>query len=109
MFQKKSRSTRVIGLAALSLLLGLSGCSTPWRGPAVPNDVEECPPLLGNPGIRSWGDRLSQPFIDELVSASRRGLEIQESTTNDGLPPRSYFLAISGGSDDGAFAAGLLC
>jgi len=65
--------------------------------------------IPGIPGARLWADRDIDAFVQlvmddnkrELVALARAGL------TEDQMPP-AHMLAISGGGDAGAFAAGIL-
>jgi predicted acylesterase/phospholipase RssA len=94
---------------ALLWLVLVASCSGPARGPAVPEQASDRAIVLGLPGARSWGDRLSEPFIEELKGAAQREIDDLRSAGHDTVIPRSSFLALSGGSADGAFGAGLLC
>ena len=94
-------------LAAASASIVLQGCVTPARHHAVPHDLEIAASVAGFPNEvryfpRDPGDikQLTQEFVDSW-EREKAYLHRQD------LPPTSY-LAISGGSDNGAFAAGFL-
>lgn len=93
--------------AAILALLIVQGCVAPARHHAVPHELEVTASVVGFPDPvryfpRDPGDikRLTQEFVDSW-ERERAYLQIQD------LPPASY-LAISGGSDNGAFTAGFL-
>ena len=93
------------------LIVGLStiGCALPERGPAVPraNTMQALP--LGLPNARFFPDADPKPMIEEGLAAFQREEATLGITANPNarLPP-AYFLAVSGGGDNGAFGSGLL-
>lgn len=97
-------------LAAAAAPLALPGCATPVRGPAVPRDRVTRAQVLGVPNerflITSAEDQ--QAIEAEFVAAGermRRRLGLRP-----GQPlPRVNLLSVSGGGENGAFGAGLLC
>jgi predicted acylesterase/phospholipase RssA len=94
----------VIGLTAL-----LQGCSIPGRLPAVPQDMTAQAEVPGMPDIRYLvGGDMAQLILDAKNSIKRE-LAYRTKTGQNGPLPPANFLAISGGGDDGAFGAGLLC
>ena len=100
---------RVAILAALAVGLPAIGCSVPERGPAVPRaDTARALPL-GLANARFFPDADPRPAIDEGMAALQR----EEATlgiagSRDARLPPAYFLAVSGGGDNGAFGSGLL-
>jgi predicted acylesterase/phospholipase RssA len=94
-------------LAALTLSVGLFGCASAERRPAVPFELSTQATVVGFPaGIRYFprdATDVKEFERDFLASneAEKRFLHVDE------LPPNAY-LAISGGGDNGAFGAGLL-
>lgn len=91
------------GTAAL-----LSGCAAPGRGPAVPITQTTQASVLGLPNERFFpfsGSGALQAEFQEALARRRMalGLVYGEPT------PELQLLAISGGGEDGAFGAGLLC
>lgn len=103
-----SKIPAVIAFLIFSLT-ALQGCSIPGRKPAVPKELTAQAEVPGMPGIRYivGGDMTQlikdgkQSFFSEMAYRAKTGQK-------DPLPPAN-FLAISGGGDDGAFGAGLLC
>jgi hypothetical protein len=88
--------------------VALAACALPVRGPAVPPaETERATVLGGLPNARFWADTQ----VAELTEEALRALEREQAHLRLGpagrLPPAA-FLAISGGSDAGAFGAGLL-
>jgi len=80
------------------------------REPPAPADLADHVTVLGIQGARFWAD--SQ--VDSLVREAEQALErekaaLQQDEGWDGRLPPASFLAISGGSDDGSFGAGLIC
>jgi hypothetical protein len=94
-------------LAAAALLVAAPGCSTPHRLPAVPAaHTAEADP--GIAGARFLVGRDVEPLAAEAQAAQRREQAWLASQGHEGPLPPAYYLAISGGGDEGAFGAGLL-
>ena len=100
---------RATALAVLILGFSTIGCSIPERGPAVPRAETARALPLGLANARFFPDADPTPAIEEGMAALQR----EEATLgfagnpNARLPP-AYFLAVSGGGDNGAFGSGLL-
>jgi hypothetical protein len=97
---------------ALALVVGflLQACGSLPRLDAVPSTLTETAVIPGIQNSRYWLDRDLGPFIQSVIQDDRREREALAragKSTSDPLPPASL-LAISGGGDGGAFAAGLL-
>lgn len=97
------------------MMLGLSllfqGCSLPTRQPAVPPGLSDKAEVSGLPGVRyvvraTMPDALQEGMAS--VKKEQAYLAQQGLTDVNHIPPAN-FLALSGGGDDGAFGAGLLC
>jgi len=88
----------------------LSACAALPRLEAVPPELTERAAIQGIADARVWLDRDLGPFIQSVIQDSNREVEALRSAgePTDHLPP-VYVLAISGGGDAGAFAAGILC
>src|SRR5579862_4256830 len=94
-------------LAALAA--PLSSCLMLPRFDAVPASLTEQATVPGFAGTRLWLDGDLAPFVaiaTEDNARERRTLE-QRGLPVEPMPPIN-FLAISGGGDNGAFAAGIL-
>jgi predicted patatin/cPLA2 family phospholipase len=93
------------------LVAGLitAACSIPERGPAVPRADTTAALPLGLLNARFFPDADPQPAIDEGLAALQRE---QAALGIAGNPkarlPAAYYLAVSGGGDNGAFGSGLI-
>ena len=98
---------RKVLLVAAATQLAVTGCATPQRLPAVPQaQLAEARPTIGP--VRFLVTRESDSFAAEarsLLAKEQKWLSSQGHTGN--LPP-AYFLAVSGGGDNGAYGAGFL-
>jgi predicted acylesterase/phospholipase RssA len=94
-------------LLATALQLGISGCSAPGRLPAVPQSasVEAVPAPAP---IRYLVARETDSFAAEAMRALAKEQAWLASQGQSGPLPPAYFLAISGGGDNGAYGAGFL-
>lgn len=92
----------------LTALLG--GCGSPIREPGVPRELTTQVIPTGMPSnVRYWVDGDIAPMLrDGLASLERERAALAQAGRTGPLPP-AHFLAISGGGDNGAFGAGLLC
>jgi hypothetical protein len=102
---------RVLTLALAIGLAAIAACSHPTRGPAVPRaDTARAMPL-GIPNARFYADGDTNLMIQEGMRALQREMATLraegKNPTRTRLPP-VYYLAVSGGGDNGAFGAGLL-
>jgi hypothetical protein len=95
-----------LAVLALALLL-LGACGGITRISAPPEEVTDRLPILGLPNARFWLDRDPEALLREgLLMASRQAAETPRGQR--GHRPTAHYLAISGGSDNGAFGAGLV-
>jgi predicted acylesterase/phospholipase RssA len=103
-------SARLPRRLALGGLLGLTACGSVERGTAVPAASQDRAMAVGIPNARFLADTQTDLLREEVFAALRREAE------HLGLPPGSdlrrlppaHLLALSGGSDYGAFGAGVL-
>ena len=89
------------------LLVG--GCATVRSRPPVPASLEAEVQVPGFPGMRGWGDALSPSLHESVAAALRQELAAQPGKAAGGLLTSEDVLVLSGGGDNGAFGAGLLC
>ena len=90
----------LLGIFAL-VSVGVGGCATLERLPAVSYAQAKNTDILDIPDARFYVSE-SKQILDLSIRASQRLSQTRGASTN------RYFLAISGGGDDGAFGAGLL-
>jgi len=101
-----SRWGRILFVLAAAEM-GLAGCSTPQRLPAVPSaSALQAGEALGP--IRFLVSRESESFAAEARNSLAREQAWLASQGKSGDLPPAYFLAISGGGDNGAYGAGFL-
>ena len=86
----------------------LAGCSLPVRGTAVPIGRTTQASVLGVPNERFFVLYGTQPLEVEFAAAMDRLRRAQGLAPNAPLP-EIQLLAVSGGGENGAFGAGLLC
>jgi len=94
-------------LLATALQLGIVGCSTPDRLPAVPQSASA--QMISSPiPIRYLVTRETDTFAAEAQRSLAKEQAWLASQGRSGELPPAYFLAISGGGDNGAYGAGFL-
>ena len=91
---------------ALSLMILLQGCATLKPRNPVPQDLESEVHVPGMPGVRAWGDEVSEVFTAFALESIKQE---KAALGKDFTKKPAHFLALSGGGDDGAFGAGVLC
>ena len=98
---------RALVLSSCFVIIALAGCASPSRGPAVPAELTAAAVIPGVPNARYYlREDLARMLADSVASMERVSAD-RDSRGLAADAPR-HFLAISGGSDKGAFAAGLL-
>jgi hypothetical protein len=100
--------TRIAAAFVVAVLL--QGCASLSRLDAVPPTLTERAIIPGIPEARYWLDRDLTPFIQSVIEDDKREREALARAGKDTPDPMAAasLLAISGGSDAGAFAAGIL-
>ena len=94
-------------LVACAIHLVLAGCASPGRLPAVPTaSIAQATTGIGHE--RYLVARETDSFAAEAHAMLQKERAWLVSQGHSGPLPPSYFLAISGGGDNGAFGAGLL-
>ena len=99
-----TRPRGAIQVASLLLTLLTVGCANPVRNSAEPHALVDQATVLGLPNARAFPDTQT----DLMVQGAMLALERERAIAPEGRLPPGNFLGISGGSDDGAFGAGLL-
>jgi hypothetical protein len=97
---------RLAGAASVTALL--AGCATPSRGPAVPLGRTLQASVLGLPNERFFPVYGTDALEAEFMAAGQRQRRALNLAADAPLPPIEL-LSISGGGENGAFGAGLLC
>jgi predicted acylesterase/phospholipase RssA len=103
-------SARPLLFVALAIALTtVAGCAIPARGPAVPpSDTTRALPL-GIANARFFADDDPAPMIAEAALAlERERASLRAAGRPTAQMPAAFFLAVSGGADNGAFGAGLI-
>ncbi len=88
----------------------VKGGATVRSRPPVPPSLEGQVQVPGFPGVRGWADALGQGLQESMAEALHQELAPQPGKPA-GEPARQRVdvLVLSGGGDNGAFGAGLLC
>ena len=90
---------------ALSLTL-VQGCAALRPRNPLPQNLESKVEVPGMTGVRAWGDEVSEVFTRFTIEAARQ----ERAAFGEAIVKTPVsFLALSGGGDDGAFGAGVLC
>jgi len=102
---------RLLALLAAAAMALVTACSHPDRLPSVPRaDTARAQPL-GIANARFFADGDVTPMIQEGWRSLERemaALRAEGKNPTRANLPTAYFLAVSGGGDNGAFGAGLL-
>ena len=87
----------------------IAGCAPLERVPSEPVNLTDRATVLGIPNARFYADTQAAEMVQEAVRALDRERAANPGSIGPGgrLPP-AYYLGLSGGSDNGAFGAGLL-
>ncbi len=103
----RPKSSGFLWLLCLALSLTLiQGCATLRPRNPLPDYLEDKVEIPGMPGVRAWGDETSEVFTKFAIESARQ----ERSAYGDKVVQMPIsFLALSGGGDDGAFGAGVLC
>ena len=97
----------IVWLLSLALSLTLvQGCAALRPRTTLPENLESKVEVPGMPGVRAWGDEVSEVFTEFAIEATRQE---RAAFGDEVVKTPLTFLALSGGGDDGAFGAGLLC
>jgi hypothetical protein len=94
-------------IAALAVMTA-SACGPLPRLNPVPQSEQNDVTVLGLKDVRFWGDEVTPQMIADGRASYRRERAYENALGNTGPLPTAYYLAISGGGENGAFGAGLL-
>ena len=92
----------------LMMALALTGCASLSLREVVPERHAGAAAIPGMQEVRTWGDAGAAVVANFLKQEGARLRAKYAARGKDGRMPEAHMLAISGGADDGAFAAGLL-
>jgi predicted patatin/cPLA2 family phospholipase len=99
----------LVGALIAGLVLVLQGCAAPARLNAVPAEATTRAQIPELSGIRYVMPEDAEPWFRDAFASFRAELKtLGDPDPTEELPPVS-FLAVSGGGDNGAYGAGLLC
>ncbi len=103
--------SRFIMVVLAIFVMALQGCATPTRQAAVPMGLEDQAqvPGLADVRYRVGVARDMAAMSQEGLDSYRREQELLAASGHSGPLPPAVYLAVSGGGDNGAFGAGLLC
>jgi predicted acylesterase/phospholipase RssA len=98
-------------VAAISLVVFFlrRALRPPRRLPPVPRELTVRAVVPGMPGVRYLAGADIEPFVQDVTAARQREEEFLARSGHTGPLPPADLLVISGGGDNGAFGAGLLC
>lgn len=104
----KRVAQRLIALVATLIVVTTSACGPLPRLDPVPQSEQNDVSVLGLKDVRYWGDEVTPQMIANGLESYRRERAYATTTGHPEPLPPAYYLAISGGGENGAFGAGLL-
>lgn len=107
-WRKISRLASVCMVAAVAMTV-LQGCAAPTRLAAVPVDLQDKAEIPGLANVRYRVGNSDPEMVREGIESNKRELAYLAAIGHEGPMPPAIGLAVSGGGDNGAFGAGLLC
>ncbi|HEX5326848.1 MAG TPA: hypothetical protein VFW75_09285, partial [Acetobacteraceae bacterium] len=103
------RLARRLVMVMAMLAVGVaSACGPLPRLDPVPQSEQNDISVLGLKNVRFWGDEVTPQMIADGLASYDRERAYATATGHPGPMPPAYYLAISGGGENGAFGAGLL-
>jgi Patatin-like phospholipase len=105
---KRSKSIiclSVLGYLFVSIVI-LQGCATTQVRSPLPSNLEGQVEVSGFPNVRSWADAPSKALNESAVESIRQEIAAYGVDT---LKKPAEYLILSGGGQNGAFGAGVLC
>lgn len=100
-------SARIILSFVLFVLL--AGCGPLKIRNAIPLDQIESAHVQGFENVRYWGDRIDAGLQQSFIESWQQERAVAATQPVAGIMPDAHYLAISGGGQNGAFGAGVLC
>jgi predicted patatin/cPLA2 family phospholipase len=89
----------------ISIVL-LGGCATTQVRTPLPANLEDQVQMAGFPNVRSWADIPSKALNESAVESIKQEIA---AFGLDNLKKPATYLVLSGGGENGAFGAGVLC
>lgn len=105
---KRTAGGIILSIVILGVVVKLSACEPLPRLNHVSQAEKGDITVLGLRDIRYWGDEVTPEMVAGGLASYRREQDHATATGHAGPLPPAHYLAISGGSDNGAFGAGLL-
>lgn len=101
----------VFSVILVIFAIAMQGCATPARQAAVPMGLEDQAQVPGFTDVRYriGSSKDMAAMAREGVESYRREQAQLTASGHSGQLPPAVYLAVSGGGDNGAFGAGLLC
>ena len=99
----------VLALGVLGAILVKRALRVPRRLAPVPRELVTRAVIPGIPGARHFVGVSIDSLIQDVVAAHQREEDFLARSGHSGPLPPADILALSGGGDNGAFGAGLLC
>ncbi len=107
--RRGGRSSWKRPVVALVLFGFVAGCASPERLDAVPTKLTGQAAPLGIPNVRFWADTDGPAMVAEARAAlAREPIAGGGTGAVSGVRSPASYLALSGGSDNGAFGSGFL-
>jgi hypothetical protein len=109
MSKRLYRTGAIVGSLSLGAVLLERAFRLPRRLAPVPWELTSRAVIPGIPGARYLAGVDIEPFVQDVMAARQREEELLARAGHTGPLPPADLLVISGGGDNGAFGAGLLC
>ncbi|MFO0855890.1 MAG: patatin-like phospholipase family protein [Phycisphaerales bacterium] len=102
--------THVLRAVSFALMLMLMAACSALPRTSVPDEVVEDAVVAGLPDIRTWGDDANEAITAWMSDRIERERAFMREQGIDPMQlPTASYLAISGGGENGAYSAGLIC
>lgn len=107
---RRAAAIALLGLGiAPGVLSGLTGCGPTRHLSSVPEELVESAQVPGMPHVRTWGDQVDEHFIQSVCDSVQQERDYYAAHPELTRPVTADILALSGGGENGALGAGMLC
>ncbi len=106
---RNSGFQRAAAVAVFLLLPLWSGCGAMVSHNPVPREIAARAQIPGFPNVRRWSNQETPEFVADMVKSRDQMMAYFKAHPEEPPPTHTDILAISGGGENGAFGAGLLC